>query len=149
MYVTRPIPESKQQKHDVLAVIEELGVSAEAEERMVEALNKIDLLDAAKRAQVAGKTNGDVDQVGVSALTGEGMDELLLRIDRQLSGTRRTLDLQISLSDGATLAWLYRHGDVVTREDVDGVAHVRVGLDAINAARFHHRQQSAENPAHT
>ena len=63
-----------------------------------------------------------------SARTGEGTDELLLRMDRLLSASRKTLDLEIALSDGATLAWLYRHGDVVSREDVDGFCPYESGF---------------------
>ena len=50
-------PDSGQQKQDVLAVMEELGVSAEAEERMLEVHNKIDLLDGDKRAILVGKVS--------------------------------------------------------------------------------------------
>ena len=136
-------PESTRQKADVLAVLEELGVAADATDRTLEALNKIDLLDPDKRAAV---TTGP-RQIPVSARTGEGIAELLLEMDRSLSGGRRTLDLRISLGDGATLAWLYRHGNVVSREDVDGLAHVKVGLDAPDAARLEHRLKSGEAPA--
>lgn len=132
-------PESQQQKLDVLAVMEELGVSPEKEGRLIEALNKIDLLDPDMRKALAAKSNGDVHRVPVSAKTEEGLDALLQSIDLQLADGRRTLELQISLSDGATLAWLYRHGDVMSREDVDGIARVKVGLDERNAARFEQR----------
>lgn len=134
------------QKADVLAVMEELGVTADATERTLDVLNKIDLLDPGKRAAVIARSSADPLQVSVSARTGEGTNELLLRMDRLLSASRRTLDLEIALSDGATLAWLYRHGDVVSREDVDGFAHMKVGLDARAVARFERRIASGETP---
>lgn len=140
-------PESARQKADVLAVLEELGVAADATDRTLEVLNKIDLLDPGKRAAVTARPAAGPRQIPVSARTGEGIDELLSEIDRALSGGHRTLDLRISLRDGATLAWLYRHGNVVSREDVDGLAHVRVGLDAPDAARLEHRLKSADEPA--
>ena len=137
-------PDSSQQKQDVLAVMEELGVSADAEERLLEVHNKIDLLDDVKRAILMAMSLKDVQMASVSAHTGEGIDELLLKLDGLMAGSRQTLDLQISLSDGATLAWLYRYGDVLSREDVDGIAQVRVGLNAQNVARFQRRQKSTE-----
>ena len=140
-------PESARQKADVLAVLEELGVAAGATDRTLEALNKIDLLDPDGRAAVTTRPAAGPRQIPVSARTGEGVDELLSEMDRLLSGGRRTLDLRISLGDGATLAWLYRHGNVVSREDVDGLAHVKVGLDAPDVARLEHRLKSGETPA--
>ena len=49
------------------------------------------------------------------------------------------LDLTVSLADGATIAWLYRHGEVLERDDDGENAHLRVGLDAADAARFARR----------
>ena len=140
-------PESTRQKADVLAVLEELGVAAGATDRTLEALNKIDLLDPDRRAAVTTRPAAGPRQIPVSAHTGEGVDELLSEMDRLLSGGRRMLDLRISLGDGATLAWLYRHGNVVSREDVDGLAHVKVGLDAPDVARLEHRLKAGETPA--
>jgi len=137
-------PDTNQQKLDVLAVMEELGVSADAEERMLEAHNKIDLLDDTTRAILSAKSHKDVHLASVSAHTGDGIGELLQKFEELLSGNRQILELQISLSDGATLAWLYRHGNVLSREDVDGMARVKVGLDAPNVARFQRRQESAD-----
>jgi len=137
-------PDTNQQKLDVLAVMEELGVSADAEERMLEAHNKIDLLDDTTRAILSAKSHKDVHLASVSAHTGDGIGELLQKFEELLSSNRQILELQISLSDGATLAWLYRHGNVLSREDVDGMARVKVGLDAPNVARFQRRQESAD-----
>ena len=136
--------DASQQKLDVLAVMEELGVSADADERTLEVHNKIDLLDDVKRAALSTKARKNAHLASVSAHTGDGIGELLQKLEDLLSGSRRTLELQISLSDGATLAWLYRHGDVLSREDVDGIARVKVGLDARNVARFQRRQESTD-----
>ena len=38
-------------------------------------------------------------------------------------------------SDGAALAWLYRHGEVVERRDDESAAHLMVRLDAADAPR--------------
>jgi GTP-binding protein HflX len=139
-------PESSQQKLDVLAVLAELGVSVDAEERMIEVFNKMDLLEAGKTTAMKAKSISDTQLMFVSALSGDGIENLLNELDRSLSVCRNTLELEISLSDGATLSWLYRNGDVLNREDSNGFARVTVGLDARNVARFHRRQQ-IEEPA--
>ena len=43
------------------------------------------------------------------------------------------------LEDGAALAWLYRQGQVVSRDDDESHAHLRVRLSAANRARFESR----------
>jgi GTP-binding protein HflX len=40
------------------------------------------------------------------------------------------------LADGAALAWLYRHGEVLERRDEGMEAHLVVALDAADEARF-------------
>ena len=40
------------------------------------------------------------------------------------------------LSDGATIAWLYRHGEVRSRHDDGEIARLTVALDAAASAQF-------------
>ena len=40
--------------------------------------------------------------------------------------------------DGARLAWLYRHGEVSAREEVDGGTRLTVRLSPSDHARFGH-----------
>jgi GTPase len=47
--------------------------------------------------------------------------------------------VKVSLSDGAGIAWLYSHGDVVGRRDDDEFAHLTVRLDSADLARFRAR----------
>jgi GTPase len=45
----------------------------------------------------------------------------------------------VPLSDGATIAWLYRHGEVRSRHDDGEIAHFTVALDAAASAQFDRR----------
>ena len=45
----------------------------------------------------------------------------------------------MGLADGAAIAWLYRHGQVLSRADDDQKAHFEVSLDAADLARFERR----------
>ena len=82
-----------------------------------------------------------------SVLSVEDSIELQRRAFLALGRGRTVVDLDIDLADGATLAWLYRHGEVVSRRDDEaGVAHLRVGLDPATLARFERRRAAA--PAH-
>ena len=66
-------------------------------------------------------------------------------IDGRLAADRRIVELTVALEDGAALAWLYRRGHVLSRVDDERNAHIRVGLDPADAARF--AQRFAENSA--
>jgi len=74
--------------------------------------------------------------VPLSAATGEGCDELIDLLDRRLDLDRRIVRLDVSLADGAAIAWLYRHGEVVEREDDERHAHLEVRLSDADLGRF-------------
>ena len=78
--------------------------------------------------------------VPVSAITGEGCPALLSVLDERLSGSARLLEVTLDFEDGAAIAWLYDHGDVVSRTDSGGETHIKVRLAPANAARFESRQ---------
>ncbi len=104
----------------------------------MEVLNKADLLGGVSEA-----AGGDPGAVAVSALTGEGLPELRAAMDARLSAGLELVDYAIPAADGARLAWLYRHGEVVNREDrEDGVA-VTVRLSSADRARFEQNQTAA------
>ncbi len=129
-------PESITQRDDVHAVLAELGLGDAVDRGLTEALNKTDLLDATERERLDNIFLRDRRCVPVSALTGRGCNDLLQVIDDRLAVDRRTVDLTVALEDGAALAWLYRRGHVLERIDDERSAHIRVGLDPADAARF-------------
>lgn len=132
-------PDSEAQKRDVEGVLAELGL---ADARLIEALNKIDLLAADAREAIANRVARDRDTVVLSALTGAGCDRLMAAIDRRLSESRHVVNLDIDLADGAALAWLYRHGEILERQDEGMEAHLVVSLDADDEAMFRSRFQA-------
>jgi GTPase len=134
-------PDSAAQKADVLAVLADLGLADDIEERMVEVMNKIDLLDPAARAELAGQTMRNAQGVPVSAATGEGCAALLALIDGRLDGAGRAVRLDVPLADGKTLAWIYRHGEVLGRRDDEREAHLSVRLSAADLSRLRHQRR--------
>lgn len=132
-------PDCEAQRTDVMGVLTELGID---ETPMIEALNKIDLLDAEAREALGNTVLRRNDAVAVSAVTGEGTDRLLGVIEGHLTTGRRTIDLEVPLSDGASIAWLYAHGNVMSRRDDDTAAHLTVALDPADVGRFERRRAS-------
>ena len=133
------------QADDVRAVLRTLDIDDQDRARVVEVHNKIDLLDAGQRQALEARCAGNADAVAVSALAGTGRAALLALIDRKLSHGRRVLDLDVDLGDGAALAWLYRHGEVLTRRDGTAAVHLRVALDPADVARFGDRFGSPQD----
>lgn len=128
-------PDSDAQCRDVDNVLDQLGIDA-GNGILLEVHNKIDTLAPGERALPPTASGGKNDAIPLSALTGEGVDGLVHRLDAAFGSRRRIVDLEVDLSDGARLAWLYRYGEVLSRTD-DGLrAHVRVGLDPADLGRF-------------
>jgi GTP-binding protein HflX len=128
-------PDSEAQKADVLDVLSGMGIEAESDGRVLEVLNKIDKLPPEERDRLTSRKHRP-EILPVSALTGEGIQRLLELVDRRLMNGREIVDLRVDLSDGSALAWLYRMGEVIDRQDQDGVAVMRVGMDSGTRARF-------------
>ncbi|TAJ40747.1 MAG: GTPase HflX [Reyranella sp.] len=136
-------PETEQQRADVEQVLKELGALEEGGGKpLIEALNKIDALpadrlDTLQTRAAAGAARAL--QYPVSALTGEGVDRLLEAIGEFLGRSGTAREISVPLSDGATIAWLYRHGEVRDRRDEGELALLTVALDTAAAAQLERR----------
>ncbi|MSP29949.1 MAG: GTPase HflX [Acetobacteraceae bacterium] len=131
-------PDTAAQRADVIAVLEGMvadgTLDADWRLRTMEVLNKADLL-------------GGVDEVpcrpghiAVSAITGEGQQDLLAAIDARIAAGMELAAYGIAPDDGARLAWLYQHGEVTQRHDDDDAIHVTVRLFPADRARFERRE---------
>jgi GTPase len=129
-------PESEAQRDDVHGVLNDLGMSEMVEHGFIEALNKIDLLPEEQHLALRNQVRRNRDAVPVSAKTGEGCDDLLDLLDQRLDIDRRLVRLDVPLTDGAAIAWLYQHGQVIEREDDERHAHVDVRLSDADLGRF-------------
>ncbi len=116
-------PDSAQQKAEVLDILTELGlIEAEggaSSVPIVEAWNKWDLLDPERAAELSEQIGGHADDVivPVSALTGQGCDDLLEAVSKLLTQGARLHSFVLPVRDGQRLAWLHAHGEVVSEHD--------------------------------
>jgi GTPase len=104
------------------AVLEEIGAG---DKPRLLVLNKADLLDEGARHE-AGLRHADA--LLVSALTGEGLDELRERIETAFEDTLAEVELLVPYAEGARLHELHEiAGDLERTEREDGVlVHARV-----------------------
>ena len=110
--------DTEAQSHDVEEVLSALGIDPNEEQRLIEVWNKIDKLDADGRARLknlAERRPGDQRPVLVSALSGQGIDDLVKAIETRLGLRRVVLDLVVDPADGAGMSWLYRHTEVMQK----------------------------------
>jgi len=131
--------ESEAQKSDVLHVLGELGIDTDGDVRMLEVLNKIDLLPDPARAGIRGRNGAENAPVAISALTGEGLPDFLDRIGGMLDRQLLTFDLHLESSDGAGIAWAYAHGRVLARADRAGGVDLTLAIEPEESGRFHNR----------
>jgi len=120
-------PDNQAQASDVLRILADLGIDEkEGAERIVEVWNKIDKVEPEVREALVKKAASADNTVAVSAMTGDGVDDLLAEIGRRLSGVMTECTVVLGLDQLQLLPWVYQHAIVDSREDLeDG----RVSLD--------------------
>ncbi len=127
-------PDSAAQRGDVAQVLAGLEADGTLDagwpDRVIEVLNKADLLGGAE------STPAREDAVVISAITGEGLKRLRAAIDGQLLGAMEQVEYRLGIDDGAGVAWLYAHGEVVHRADAEAAIRLTVRLLPADRARF-------------
>ena len=125
-------PQWEEQMDIVTEVLAELGVG---EQEIMPVFNKIDAVGDA--AAVAERVRGLFpNAVVASAIRPDGLEELKARL-RELSRRERpAVSVRIPIGDGARLAEIYRLGEVISREQLNGVFELRVRLDPAEVSRL-------------
>ncbi|MBB4608647.1 GTPase HflX [Sphingomonas yabuuchiae] len=104
-------PDTEAQRADVEAVLTEIGVDPETPR--FEAWNKIDLIEGDARQDVLVDAERRPNIVAVSAMTGEGIDDLIEQVAAALTSGHRRYRVTLDAGDGAGAAWLHAHGEVL------------------------------------
>jgi len=124
------------EKQDVNIILKDLGIDSEEDERIIEVLNKIDELPEDESKRLIDRSSKKERAVPISAITGEGVKELLAIIDKILCKDQKYFYTKINLTDGKAIAWLYDNGTVIDRNDDEELAHIKVGLEFADIKRF-------------
>ena len=126
-------PETEAQRHDVDAVLGDLGIVADgaADRPLLEVWNKADRLGADRRAELQHVIGRSAEgAVLVSATTGEGFEGLRRAIDGQLGANDVVLTVEVPPGQGRLLSWLHANADVLKEEAADtGAVTARVRID--------------------
>jgi len=111
--------DTEAQAVDVTKILLELGIDPNDRNRIVEVWNKIDRLDTEARVgieNIAARRPQEERPVLLSAVTGEGIPDLVAAIEARLNADRKVFSLELDAADGASLSWLHRQFEVLERE---------------------------------
>lgn len=144
--------DTEAQRADVMDVLADLGVLGDAQDaddddaqspderpvpEYIEAWNKVDLLDGETHDDVvAAMRRQDSDAVLISAMTGEGVETLARAIAERMTRGARVHALSVPMTDGAAMAWLHQHGEVLSARMDGAEMRVSVRLSDAALARF-------------
>ncbi|HVR68466.1 MAG TPA: GTPase HflX [Verrucomicrobiae bacterium] len=134
-------PDTILQQRDVEGVLRDLGMGEQVDHGLIQVLNKLDQMSPEARQVIAEQAARDPLLVPISALTGEGCERLLLLIDEVIGRQQTMVDVQLAHGDGSTMAWLYDHGEVISRRDDDDFSYLSVRLSPADLSRFEQMQR--------
>jgi GTP-binding protein HflX len=89
----------------VRTILNDLGIKEDAP--MFEVWNKIDLLDGEAREARLARAAAEDDKFAISAITGEGVPELLAAISGFFEEEKIRREFVIPYSEGKKRAWLF------------------------------------------
>src|SRR5919112_1154051 len=120
--------------HGMLAAVDEVldEIGAGDRPRLL-ALNKSDLLDEERRRALSFRFPGSVQ---VSAVTGDGLDQLREAVEARFLATLRPMDLLLPYEEGGTLSELHDLAGELERTDTAEGVRVSARVPAAAAPRF-------------
>lgn len=127
-------PETAEQAQDVADILASLGVDPAVPQ--FEVWNKLDLVDASARAALAVHAEGRPGVFPISALTGEGLDDLLSAISRTFDEEKTERTLTLAFSEGRKRAWLHQEGVVRSEVETDDGLRITVLWTARQEKRY-------------
>lgn len=129
--------DSHHQAADVVQVLSNLGLDeAMNDGTLVDVYNKIDLLPLDEKDVLKNQLHRQETALPISAVTGEGVPELLRLIDAQLNRRREDVMCILPSESGEILAWLYRKGAIVHRSDQENGIHLHLKLTIEDGVRL-------------
>ncbi|MQQ07186.1 GTPase HflX [Epibacterium sp. SM1979] len=126
--------ETQTQAEDVEAILSSLGV--DENRPMIEVWNKLDQLGEEEADARRDRAARDDALHAISALTGEGLSDLLETIAQLLQGKRFEEDLDLTFAQGKQRAWLFEQDVVQSEEQTDNGFALTVLWTDKQKARF-------------
>ncbi|MGJ8556984.1 MAG: GTPase HflX [Sulfitobacter geojensis] len=126
--------ETEEQASDVREILTTLGVSKDTP--TFEIWNKVDLLPPESADAMRARAERDAAVLAISAITGEGLEELQAYVAEALQGAVREADLSLGFAEGKKRAWLFAQDIVVKESQTDEGFDITVRWSAAQEAQF-------------
>ncbi|KHA52294.1 GTPase HflX [Sulfitobacter geojensis] len=126
--------ETEEQASDVREIMTTLGVSKDTP--TFEIWNKVDLLPPESADAMRARAERDAAVLAISAITGEGLEELQAYVAEALQGAVREADLSLGFAEGKKRAWLFAQDIVVKEAQTDEGFDITVRWSAAQEAQF-------------
>ena len=125
---------TEDQAHDVRMILDGLGVRKQIAQ--LEVWNKIDQMRAENAEAMRSRAARDDGVLTLSALTGEGVDELLQVLDKTLRDASHKSQLSLTFDQGKQRAWLFAQDLIETETQSDNGFEVSVTWTAKQEKQF-------------
>jgi GTP-binding protein HflX len=126
-------PMFAEQGRVVRDTLEQLGLVGDTAPPVLEVLNKMDMAPGLSSYRAESITGS---RIAVSAITGEGMDDLLKLLSDWLQQDMFEVHLKMLMSDGRSIAFCHEHGAVLSKTVNGEVMDIVVRLSPADAGRF-------------
>lgn len=123
------------QKEDVIKVLADLGIDYSTDPRLIEVMNKIDIVEA-KGLPIHRDDNLRGRQIAVSATHNKGLNQLLTCIQQVLNQHRKSVKIKLPVTAGKAIAWLHAHVAVILREEKGEQVIMTVAMDKSELEKF-------------
>lgn len=127
-------PDTVAHAADVTQVLASLDVDASDPHRVIEVWNKIDRLDEGNRERLLQDKTNRKPPIAISAVTGEGIDDLMDVIEQRVAGGLGDIAITVPPGKLGLIDWIYQNGDVTERKDNED-GSVTMQVQATSAAR--------------
>lgn len=123
-------PDTEAQKEDVMTILMSLGLEEGPDCPIYEVWSKIDQLDEEQRQTYDNLASIKQNVSLLSAVTGEGCDEFRLALNDILAKGTKILKIAYAHDQGAAVAWMYKHSEVIGREDTETATILEARVDS-------------------
>jgi len=129
-------PDSAAQREDVMTILTSLGLEEGPDCPIHEVWNKVDMLDKEQRHIIDNLAGLKKNVSLLSAVTGEGCAAFRLGLNDILAVGTKILKISYGHEQGAEAAWMYKHSEVIERQDTEKGTILTVRLDKNTIGRI-------------
>ncbi len=119
--------DSEAQKQDVINILQQLLNSSDIDNKLLEIHNKIDLVQHNNHEHNA---TYNTHNICISALTGAGLEHLLLATDEKLQEITgyKIRNIKLAISAGKQLAWLHNNAKIISQRHEHEFVYLQIKI---------------------